>query len=539
MQQQHAQATHSQPHPQSSSSHQQHHLSGLHLSHTPSQVGSLGLPTTCNNNAFPSSSALTHSSSQFGQPMSREGHHSQQPSQFQIHSQSNISHAGIGQPSPSSHNSFGGAQHLQVQPILSSQQPSQASFGSLANIPSSVLAGSVVDEPAGPAHHFSNSQAGDALSGPYPWDPTHNQNALCPPSLAGNQSHQQPILPLPMVGDTRTNHGLTNATSAASFAGPNSGGQNTFGGALNASMGDLGPSLNTAIVSGLNSGGTLGTSTGPSISVSGTELSRRHNLQSDTDGAGRTGKTVKKSRTAFPKKTSMNRGRSGRTTQQPIIASITAPVTSLPTPTQPAFEKNALAVASRGIRPTRGGKLKGRERGRDLGVDDCRPEPVTSSATVAVAVPAMSRGVGGQGLSNTMIMTSTASAHTPLRSNKNGTGTACPVKANSKSRKSRRGGDGIRTTTVPVHLRNPKKGRARVFRECRQCKSENHIRRSDCLHCKAPLPAGKRRRDGNSSYDRKNAASSPIPNTNVVPQHLGTSRTASKEDVAVSSVISK
>lgn len=443
------------------------------------------------------------------------------------------------QPSPSSHNSFGGAPHLQVQPILSSQQPSQASFGSLANMPGSVLAGGVVDDPAGSAHHFSNSQSGDALSGPYPWDPTHNQNALGPASLVGNQSHQQPILPLPLVGDTRTNHGLTNATSTASFAGPNSSGQNAFGGALNATMGELGPSLNTTMVSGLNNGGTLATNTGPSISVSGTEVSRPQHPQSDADGAGRTGKTVKKSRTVFPKKTFTNRGRSGRTTQQPIRASIAAPAASLPNPSQPASEKDALAVASHGIRPARGGKLKGRERVRDVDVDGCRREPVTSSTVVAVAGPVMSRGVGGQDASNAMVLTSPAAPHAPFLSNKNGTGTSWPVKAKSRSRKNRRAGDAIRTATVPVHLRNPKKGRARVFRECRQCKSENHIRRSDCLHCKAPLPAGKRRRDGNPSYDRKNMASSAIPNANVLPRQLGSSRAASKEDVAVSSVISK
>ncbi|CAN8068997.1 unnamed protein product [Agarophyton chilense] len=57
--------------------------------------------------------------------------------------------------------------------------------------------------------------------------------------------------------------------------------------------------------------------------------------------------------------------------------------------------------------------------------------------------------------------------------------------------------------TIPVHLRNPKKGRARVFRECVHCGTENHIRRSDCVSCQKPLPPGKRRRDGNIMFDRQ------------------------------------
>lgn len=60
--------------------------------------------------------------------------------------------------------------------------------------------------------------------------------------------------------------------------------------------------------------------------------------------------------------------------------------------------------------------------------------------------------------------------------------------------------------SIPVHLRNPKKGRARVFRKCMFCDKDNHIRRSVCHSCKQPLPAGKRRRDGNLSYQREHAA---------------------------------
>lgn len=67
--------------------------------------------------------------------------------------------------------------------------------------------------------------------------------------------------------------------------------------------------------------------------------------------------------------------------------------------------------------------------------------------------------------------------------------------ANSKGEKKKKTG-----AALPVHLRNPKRGRARVFRECRACHTENHIRRSDCSKCGETLPIGKRRRDGQVTF---------------------------------------
>lgn len=75
-----------------------------------------------------------------------------------------------------------------------------------------------------------------------------------------------------------------------------------------------------------------------------------------------------------------------------------------------------------------------------------------------------------------------------------------PMKQRSRMPRSRRKSQPPGTPCVPVHLRNPKKGRDRVFRKCQYCNHDNHIRRSNCDSCKQPLPAGKRRRDGTMSF---------------------------------------
>lgn len=74
---------------------------------------------------------------------------------------------------------------------------------------------------------------------------------------------------------------------------------------------------------------------------------------------------------------------------------------------------------------------------------------------------------------------------------------------NASGGASTKGGKKRNGTALPVHLRNPKRGRARVFRECRFCHTENHIRRSDCSKCKKALPIGKRRRDGQMNFKWK------------------------------------
>jgi hypothetical protein len=92
----------------------------------------------------------------------------------------------------------------------------------------------------------------------------------------------------------------------------------------------------------------------------------------------------------------------------------------------------------------------------------------------------------------------------------------------------RRSQSSMTLPSLPIHMRNPKKGRARVFRECAHCEHENHIRRSTCQRCGRPLPVGKRRKEtklsaGGSaespscSPSAMRAAAEPSPGTTVVP----------------------
>lgn len=70
------------------------------------------------------------------------------------------------------------------------------------------------------------------------------------------------------------------------------------------------------------------------------------------------------------------------------------------------------------------------------------------------------------------------------------------TRTGGSSTKSRRRRSSSSGPPLPVHMRNPKKGRDRVFRPCLSCNEDNHIRRANCEKCKEPLPAGKRRKDG-------------------------------------------
>lgn len=510
------------------------------MGHTSSQVRSLGL--RANNNSGPNPSPLTSSASQFGHALSRECQSHPQALQLQVYSQANISGTGTVQSSLNSINPYGGTQNIQMHSILSSHQPAQTSFGSL-NIPGAMLSGTVVDDPAGSTHHFNTSHSGDGLSGPYPWDPPQNPNALASSSLSVTPNEQRPLVQVPVVGDVANRTGLcvTNGSSTAGVANPNSGGQEALNGGLATNMGELVPSLNTVVVSGANNGGTTGAKARHPVAVPGTERSQHQNPQSDMDGTTRTGKTMKKARSALPRKVGASRVRAVRAVRAGLP--VTVPITStestnLPNQSLVASRNNSFAASTRSIRLARGGKPEGGGRGREEAAGRGRKSP--AGMGIARAVPFVSKAVGEQREGGVVVMATAIPQTSPdlKRHGTSGTSSPWPVKIASslKSRK-RNPINGSRTATVPVHLRNPKKGRARVFRECKQCKSENHIRRSDCLQCKAPLPAGKRRRDGNPSYDRKRVASttSPIPETSLVSQHLGSTSAALHE----ASVITK
>lgn len=524
-------------HRQSATNQAQHQLSSMHIPQNTSQLGSLGLTTASPGSSFPSTSNITQSATHFAQNIQRD-HQQQQQSQFPLQASGNISQQGMAAQQAASSASFGN-----VQPLLPNQQPS--SFGSLANLPGSMLPGGVVDEPGGTQQQFTNSQSGDALGTAYPWDPSHPQGALSSQNLAGNQSQQHQMLPLPLVGDTRANTSLNNNGSSTNFNSQNNATQNSFG-ALNNGMGVLGSSLNTAMVGGLVNGNSLGANVAPSLSPSGTEPSQR-NSYSVSEGVSRNAKTSKKAKSTGVRKAAPNRARNSRTVQA-ARGPVTSPVSTTALPNQqhqppPPTQSIPTVVPNRAVRPTRGGKVKGRTR---VSNQEPAKQAVVNVATSIAGGPqtAPREDPAPGATAGTAPAAALPATGTFASANKNMIGTMSPwpgKKTASRSRSRRKAGDGRNSTPVPVHLRNPKKGRARVFRECKQCRSENHIRRSDCASCKAPLPAGKRRRDGTISYSKSSTSRGvQVPNTCVVGQSVvGSSRQGVKDEITVPSVVGK
>lgn len=77
----------------------------------------------------------------------------------------------------------------------------------------------------------------------------------------------------------------------------------------------------------------------------------------------------------------------------------------------------------------------------------------------------------------------------------------------------RRRGPSPSGLALPIYMRNPKRGRARVFRDCVFCHHQNHIRRQTCEACGQKMPEGKRRkRTGRASGPR---AGRTLPGNNV------------------------
>lgn len=397
-----------------------------------------------------------------------------------------------------------------------------------------MLQGAVVDDAPSSTHHFTNPQSGDTLSAAaYHWDPTNSQTALASPSLASNQNQQQSLIPIPLAGDTRTNNSLSNATT-----------QNTFGTSLNSGMAVLGSSLNSSMVGALINPNPLAPnvpSVAPSLSPPTSELPQRSTF-SIGEGSSHTGKSLKKARGNVNRKPIVNRVRN-RDLMYTVRGPNTSPVSTTTLPNvkqQPSLLESS---PSTGPRQMPGGKLKGRGRGRGRGMDSDVERPGTICSNSPYGVPSPLKGDDPcPGTTSATIPSNNMPQQVAFPNVKNIASTENTwqvKKSSSRARSRRKTGDGTNSKPVPVHLRNPKKGRARVFRECKQCRSENHIRRSDCSECRAPLPAGKRKRDGNPSYERKRQTTNVVPSSDVVSQPVGSVRPGVKEDIAVSSVISK
>lgn len=552
----HSHGQHMPSQPQQTSNHHQRHLASFHMSHPPSQIASLTIPTNGSSSAFPYTTGLAQNSPPLVQSLAREGLQSHQNDPIQ-------SQNGLSQPAMASasnaNSSLPGSQSFHIHPGISTQQASQASFGSLTNLPSTVLQSEVMDDPAGTSH--GSQQPGDALATTYTWDAAHPHNMIGTQTFGGSQNHSQPLVPLPLVSDARSNHNLNITGSNPTYGSANYGGPNAFV-PLNNSMGMLRTSLNSTVMSSVVEGSAVGSSTGaprsnanalggnagtvggtvgnlgacvrgrratggniggnervvacslalsasggtirnnaangtvaPTVAVSGTDLSPKLNCLSES--CTRTGTTANKNRREdVLRKPSTTRTRMSRSVPQ-HGACTTSPVSDTVLPVGerwPVVANKPEVLSGRAMRPIRSGKANEHEPGIEVGVN--RPPGVKSDVG---SVDPASTTDGDTGLETNTAPDSSAFLVNRVRSTE-----ILSVKKPSLSRtRSRRTSERLPNASVPVHLRNPKKGRARVFRECKQCKSENHIRRADCTQCKAPLPAGKRRRDGNPSFEKK------------------------------------
>lgn len=280
-----------------------------------------------------------------------------------------------------------------------------------------------------------------------------------------------------------------------------------------------------------------------SISTSRAQHLKRENIIPESRG-GMTvrghDRPVKKVRLGASRKFESQGTRSNQETPR-TPSSLSSPVQGLTSKTVGAAlaSQSSATDGNRPSRTARGGKAKGRGRCREVGL-----EPACGAAVISKACKAQENSAAQkadamdsklvQNVEDTftlpklnavqlecdvasVLMAAPTSTSIPRTASmgmaRDDKSLAKASSPRSKSR--RRARDGPPTVTVPVHLRNPKKGRARVFRECELCRCENHIRRSDCIQCKAPLPAGKRRRDGNPSYERKSRNRSPKLNSRV------------------------
>lgn len=514
-------------------------MPSMALSQNPAQLGAPALTEGNSNGTFSATAALCHTTSHFAQTVSHDTHQSHHPSQVQMQSQGSISNQTLPN-APNSGNTFAG-QPLHVHPVLTNQQGSNtASFGSLGNIQNSVLPGSTGEDPSAPVNQFG-SQSGDTLGVLNPWESSQPPVSLGTQKITG-QTQQQTLLPQPIAGDTRTIDGGSNGLQNLSYGVHAGNGQGNFASTFSNGLHAHGPSLNnTTVITGLaHMAGQVGQNgTGSEKELLKPTLASP-SLRED---ASPIGKQVKKARAHMGRKSLISKG-SRSSTLQPMGGPITSPVSTATLPNlkrQVTVKRIPSSQQNQTSKADGDSKLRGHRCNSDINEEVSHPAGLTASTAITSGNSPPHR----TGIAQTM---DSAAANTHVTNDRNPPATVgattilgeWPAKKSNvaRNRKGRRNLHGRSTAAVPVHLRNPKKGRARVFRECQQCRSENHIRRSDCISCKAPLPAGKRRRDGNPSYSRKPSSGSTAPNTQPRSRIDPLQRTG-KEEAALSSVTGK
>lgn len=500
-------------------SRQQKRFAGLLGSQTASQGRPVALHGNAGN-AFSSSSTGTHAvlhNSQhllLSEAFSRDR---QQPLLSQSHLQKTAGNFGISPSSVPSSMSSGQPLPRQQHTMLRSPQLSQTCLGSFGNICSALLPANAVDSPAEAAQHCSTSRSGDTLSGPHPWDASEPSIALRANTAIATQNVSNSVLPLPLGEARKASSAIFNTAPASGFASQEVPRSGALGRTLGTGVAISGASSGNAVMSRFTAASIQIARVGPVMSARATTVS----LQANSDKSPPIGKTIKKS-VSVAQKTSSSAGQGVSGSQSfgnPIIGPLTAD----------AFydrkydaQSEATEHDSNAARSSIAGPRRPEE---PLTMDSSRPKALSLGPNCAgLFAPFLSGNCGSRSIPDPSSANRQKISPTSARSLRNAS--SCRVGKGQELSTGRACG------TLPVYLRNPKKGRARVFRECRECKNDNHIRRSDCFHCKKPLPAGKRRIYGNPVSVAKGPDIGSQSNRSAARRRLGESRKYRKEHVS-------
>lgn len=479
----------------------------MQASHSPTHLTNVQSPVSHMNNVFTGGTSGVQGHGAIVSVTNRDGVH---PENNHFQNQTNGTKAAQQSihPLPVTSGLFGISPGVQMQHSTGCHQPSgqSATFGNFHSVIGGAMASSTAEDP-GSVHQFQAPQPGEPLPSAYPWESSSNHGTAASQSTAHVGNHHQSVLSL--AGESRTNHCIISPMGATSITSQGVGNGRP---PISPGISMLATPLHANVtVNDIDHGVPTGRPMQPDSVIEGCH---QRLAQVDFQRRRDPPKLMKKVRGNFPKKPTpsfmdarkMSTGIQGLGSQAHRDKGLISPA-------------NSASKRSTGFQsPVIGKGSRTEFRNSELARSDCpRIVPSANSSSGAEVVDVVQSGSHGRSDIQNVVcerLISDLHSNRPVQiegSERTPRRVSCSVKTmnSSKIRNRRKGTNSKHGSTIPVHLRNPKKGRARVFRECPHCKAENHIRRSQCVKCKGPLPAGKRRRDGNPLYDRRNSAHKP------------------------------
>lgn len=441
-------------------------ISALNLLHS---GGATSAPTLTNSASLPMASSNSGQGG-FGAQPGAYGAQVQfaQPQLAQGGPTTGVGSSGLANVSgsfPSTQSQMQPNQSMHQQPLPGSHHL-QSTYASTGSITNSILPASVVDDPSGGAgtQFSSGPQPGDTLPGSYTWSEAQSHSGMGSQSLANSArpsrlqqsygQHPQPHLRPQQPGM------LPVPLSGNPRAGSSPAGTSAIGGGSN-------------IHSGINGG----VGTGVLGHMSGTMPNGMVNGLSSGSGLG-------------------------------VQGSLPGVALGMGQPFPDGDAGGRAFQPSDGLGVLGSGQIRGKQGGR--GAFEHNPAFSHHMGSTLGGGQGALPEIGGQSLGD-------GTFGTGVKQEDTSTGYGRPNLKRTQRPPRRRKGNTPGTPAIPVHLRNPKKGRARVFRKCQYCNHENHIRRSNCDACKQALPAGKRRRDGSLVFSNSKHHTS----SNVAAQGIG------------------